>query len=229
MEMKQKKIFIIAGIAAAVLIAAAVIWGLFGSRSSGTASGKQGLEFPYELADGKLKAVSLFQSSVVNPDCGDTMGEDIASLEVINQSDEHLASAQFTAKLKDGTELTFEVQDVPAGAKVWAFEKSNAVYDTANICESLKCDAQFEDKTTLMEDKIEVKVKETEITLTNRSDEDLTDLTVRCHCLFDGEAYYGGRVYDYPVEKIAAGESVKTDASDCYLGEAAVVRITQNS
>ena len=43
------------------------------------------------------------------------------------------------------------------------------------------------------------------------------------------DAYFGGLTYTYPVENIPAGESVTLQAEECYLGEAAVVRISRNN
>lgn len=77
-----------------------------------------------------------------------------------------------------------------------------------------------------MEDEVEVKVKETEVILTNKSGEELKNLNVSCHCLFE-EAYFGGLTYTYPVESIPAGESTTVQAEECYMGEAEVVRIGQ--
>lgn len=190
---------------------------------------RKGLEFPYDLENGQLEAVSVFQYSGANPDCNDEMGENIAALEVVNKSDQHLVSAQFTAKFTDGTEAQFEAADVPAGQTVWAFALDNTGYALENACESLTCTAQFENNTPFMDDRLSFTVNETEVTLINNSGEMLSDLSVSCHCLFDGKAYFGGKTYTYPMESIGAGESVTFSAEDCYLGEAAVVRISQGN
>lgn len=189
---------------------------------------QKGLSFPYTLADGKLEVTSIFQYSGGNPDCDDEMGENIAALAVVNKSDKHLSSAQFTAVLLDGTQIPFEVTDIPAGQTVWAFAKDNSVYETENVCESLTCTAQFEDISPLMADKLSFEVNETEVTFINNSGESLSNLSVSCHCLFE-DAYFGGRTYTYPIENIAAGEKLTVSAEDCYLGKAAVVRINQDN
>lgn len=200
-----------------------------GESETSVNDGKQELEFPYALEDGQLEVTSIFQYTGGNPDCNDEMGENIAALEIVNKSDRHLASAQFTAQFTDGTEVPFEAVDVPAGQTVWAFARNHADYALENACESLTCTAQFESGTPLMEEKLSFTVNGTEVTLTNHSEEVLSNLSVSCHCLFDGEAYFGGKTYTYPVETIGAGESVTFSAEDCYLGEAAVVRISQGN
>lgn len=185
-----------------------------------------GVEFPYELEDAKLVVNSLFQYTGMNPDCSDESGEDIASLEIINKSEEHLANAELTAELEDGTKLKFAVKDVPAGRTVWAYAVDNSSYDLSVGCKSITCEAGFEDASSLMEDKLTIDVQETEVTLTNISGEELTNLNVYCHCLFE-EAYFGGLTYIYPVESIPAGESITLQAEECYLGQAEVVRVSQ--
>lgn len=236
-ETKQK-----AGIGKKILLAAAVILVLLilllavRGRSNDTASGQEetpeearelGLEFPYALENGKLEVSSLFQYSGDNPDCGDEMGEDTAALAVTNLSEQHLTCARFTAELADGTQLRFEVTDIPAGQTVWAFEAENTAYDLENTCLNMSCEASFEDVPPLAEDSLETEVSGTSVTLTNVSGAELTNVTVYCHCWFN-EVNFGGLTYAYPVSSIPAGESVEIQAEECYLGEAAVVRVSKD-
>ena len=79
---------------------------------------EQSLSFPYELENGKLVINSLFQSSIMNPDCRDEMGEDVATLELENGSGEFLESAEIVVTLTDGEELEFEISCIPDGEKV---------------------------------------------------------------------------------------------------------------
>ncbi|MDO4312469.1 MAG: hypothetical protein Q4C52_05240 [Eubacteriales bacterium] len=188
----------------------------------------KGFDFPYDLEDGKLEVNSLFQFTGTNPDYGDEEGEDIASLEVINKSDQHLASAEIKVSLGAGTELTFEITDVPAGQSVMVFEKNNTSYDTSDKCIAVEDTAEFEETTALMEDKLIVDVQETTVTLTNTTGEDLINLLLHCHCLVD-DTYFGGLVYSYPIEMIPAGQSVTVQADECYMGTASVVRVSQDN
>lgn len=191
------------------------------------ADGQMALEFPYSLDDGKLAVDSLFQSSIANPDCNDEIGEDIATVEVWNQSEQFLASAQITAILEDGTELVFEIQDVPAGGKVWAFETSNKEIPAQPVCESMKCKTSYEETMPVMEKQVQVKASGTDITISNLTGEDLTGLNVSFHCLFDGDVYYGGKTCTYPIEALPAGENTSLSVQECYLGTAEAVRVTQ--
>lgn len=184
--------------------------------------------FPYELEDGKLEVNSLFQFSGQNPDCGEEDGENIASLEVVNKSGQHLANAKITVTLESGAELRFEITDLPAGQSVMVFEKNNTSYETSDKCITVEDTAEFEETTALMEDRLAVDVQETSVTLTNTSDEDLTNLLLHCHCFVD-DTYFGGLTYSYSVESIPAGQSITVQADECYLGTAAVVRINQDN
>lgn len=167
---------------------------------------------------------SLFQYSGYNPDCGDEMGEDIASLVITNRSEEHLAEARLTVTLADGKELAFEVRDLPAGQTVWAFAKDNSAYVLSNFCTAIAGTTQFEQSTPLMADRLSAAVQETEVTLTNNSAEAIAGVTVYCHTVFE-DVYFGGTAYAYAAGDIPAGGSATVSAVDCYLGEAAVVRI----
>ena len=71
-----------------------------------------GIELPYELDDGRLVLNSIFQSSISNPDCNDENGENMASIEVINQSGKFLASADVGVTLEGGTTLNFKIEDL---------------------------------------------------------------------------------------------------------------------
>lgn len=230
---KQKKNswLLVVILAVALLLLAFLVWKLVDrvgeTQPDASPSPEAGLALPYALEDGKLEVTAVFQYTGDNPDCSDEAGEDIAALAVTNQSGQHLTKAQFTAKLADGAELQFQAADVPAGQTVWAFAADNSSYDTANPCVSITCDARFEASTPVLAEQLSISVEETAVTLTNTSGETLENLTVDCHCLLN-DAYFGGRTYSYAVPSIAAGSSVTIQAEECYLGEAAAVRVTQD-
>ena len=187
------------------------------------------VEFPYRLDNGKLEIRSLFQSTIANPDCNEKMGEDIASIEVKNESGKFLASADITIILDDNTMLQFEIEDIPENGTVWAFEKSNTPIPGKPICKAVECESTYEDKIPTMEDQLSIEVEETAVTIRNLTDGELMNLNASFHCLFDEGVYYGGNVYTYPIDIIQAGESIRLEVSECYLGEAQVVRIAQNN
>lgn len=232
---RKQKIWIIFGILIVFLILIGALWKVSGLKKEKDIPKEEieatdlvnKIEFPYEIEEGKIEIASLFQYSGMNPDCHDEYEEDIASLEIVNKSEEQLSDANIKVTLEDGTVLEFIVTDIPAGHTVWAYEIDNKSYDTSVACIDVSCKAEFDNTETLMENKLMIEVQDTEVKLTNISEEELTNVIVSCHCLFE-EVYFGGLTYRYPVDKISAGESITFQAEECYIGEAAVVRISQD-
>lgn len=185
-----------------------------------------GIQFPYELDNGKFIVQSLFQSDIDNPDNGNQYADGIASLEVTNQSGKFCKQLELTVVMLDGEEITFIANDIPDGKTIWMFEKNNKIIDIEEKCKKIKGKATM-GKSQMMEDKISWSAEETNVTLQNISSEELTGVVIDCHCLFDGETYFGGTTYEYEVGDIPSGQSVQIDAQDCYLGSAEVVRIEQ--
>lgn len=232
---KRKKISIVLGtiLILLLILLIVVIWHNKNLEKIENAQKKEqeetaGISFPYELEDGKLEVDSLFQFTGTNPDCGDEDGEDIAALTVINKSEKYLLTAAIQAELTNGTKLSFEIKDLPAGESVIVFEKNNLTYELSDTCASITGVAEFAEGAERMEDKLSIEVQETTITLTNTAGEDLTNLLLHCHCLVD-DAYFGGLTYSYPVEMLPAGQSITVQADECYLGAASVVRVSQDN
>lgn len=228
------KIWIISVVVAAILIAAIAIAAAYirkmeksGSEKPDSA-GEMGerITFPYELADGKLKVASLFQFSGLNPDCNNEEGEDIAALEIVNQSDEFCESAEIQVVMQDGTELAFKAEDIPAGKKIWVFESNNQSIGQNDACKEIQDTSEF-GEASFVKDQVTASVEDTTITIENLTGEEITDLTVGCHCLFE-DTYFGGVTYSYPTGRIPAGGQVTVDAADCYMGTAEVVWISNN-
>lgn len=228
------KIWIISVIVAAILIAAIAIAAVYTKKVRKSDSGKsdfaeetgEGLAFPYELADGKLQATSLFQYSGLNPDCNNEEGENTAALEIVNQSDEFCESAEIQVVMQDGTELAFKAENIPAGKKIWVFESNNQSIGQNDACKEIQDTSEF-GEASFVKDQVTASVEDTTITIENLTGEEITDLTVGCHCLFE-DTYFGGVTYSYPTGRIPAGGQVTVDAADCYMGTAEVVWISNN-
>lgn len=180
--------------------------------------------FPLLVDDGRLEINSLFQFTGINPDCENQEGTDVAGIQLRNVSGSHLTRVTIEMTLVSGKLLRFTVEDLPAGMTTLAFSDENMSMDLADACVSFSCEASFEGESPLMADRLSVSVEGTQITVTNISGDDLTNLTVYCHCLLDQDCY-GGLTYCYPIEFLPAGGSTTVDAVDCYLGDAEVVRI----
>ena len=178
---------------------------------------------PMELEDGRLTVRALFPYSGMNPDAGLEFGEDIAGLQLTNTSDEHLAFAELTAVLDDGTELCFRVEDLPPGMSAMLFEPEGRTLDGDLSCVDLYGFAEFEED-PMQPELVAVSVDGIAVTLYNVSGRDLTDLRVACHGLLDGSCF-GGITYIYDVASLPAGAVTVINAVDCILGEARVVRV----
>ena len=179
--------------------------------------------FPMELEGGRLTVHSLFPYSGMNPDAALAFGEDIAGLQLTNTSDEHMALAELTAVLADGTELCFRVEDLPPGMSAMVFDPAQNALAGDLHCVDLYGFAEFEED-PMQPELVAVSVDGIAVTLYNVSGRDLTDLRVACHGLLDGSCF-GGITYIYDVASLPAGAVTVIHAVDCILGEARVVRV----
>lgn len=191
-----------------------------GGEQSQTTEPAPRIAFPHSFEDGKLEIRSLFLYSGANPDNGWETGENIGALEIVNTSEEHLVSLDVTVSLRDGTELTFRAEEIPAGQKVLAFSPENAeAYNTSGV-ETLEYEAVFSGTESLIPGTVSAEVSGTRVTLTNNGATALSGLELSCHTVLDG-VYFGGLAFTYPVEDLTPGGSAAVDAADCFLGDAA--------
>lgn len=189
-----------------------------------------GVGLPYALDGGNLMALSLFPSSVSNPDCGEEPGEDLASLEVQNTSGRYLTRAEIELRLQSGETLRFVIEDLPAGKTVWAFDTANTPLAADAVCQAITCTADYAAEPPLAPDVLEITAEGTLVTLRNLTEEDLPGAEISFRCLFDEalSLYYGGRTWMYASGPIPAGGSVTLDVYECYLGTAEAVRVSLN-
>ena len=185
---------------------------------------RQLVTFPTSLEQDRLEIASLFQFTGMNPDCGNAEGTDVAAIQLKNISGEHLAQLRLTVRLTSGRELTFTASDLPAGMSAMVFEQANTPMATGDACEELRCEAVFEARSPVLEDQLAIQVEESTVTLTNRTEQPMEAVTIYCHSMMEGESF-GGLTYGYEAGSIAPGETVSVEALDCFLGEAAVVRV----
>lgn len=184
----------------------------------------KGISYPYELESGRLRIESLFQFTGFNPDCEGREGTDIAALQVVNTSGEHLTQADITLSMVDGSRIRFHIRDLPAGMSVMVFSDINVSIDNQDYCTAVSCTASFESTSPMMTDCVTVSTEGTSVTVTNVSGRTLTNVTVYCHCKL-GTDCFGGLTYSYTIDSLPAGGSAAVEAWECYLGEAEVVRI----
>ena len=185
-----------------------------------------GLPFPYTPEGSLLEVQTLFQFSGFNPDCDGAEGANTAAIQVKNISVKHIASAEVLAQLATGETLRFVLQDLPAQGAAMVFEANNAQLAADAVCEAITCTFTAEDETPVMAGQLTAEPGEMMVTLTNVSGQDLPELTVYCHSIFDGWSF-GGVTYAYPVPALAAGQSAEVITPDCYLDSVQVVRVEQ--
>lgn len=202
-----------------------------GQENTGTESpaNKKTAEVPCELDDGQLFLNSLFQSSIDNPDCQEKSGENIASIELQNQSGQFLAEADIEIHLSDGTVFHFVVEDLPAETTVMAFETANQELPENPQIEEILCKTDYESAMSLMSDQLMVQSDGTDVVISNTSDENLENLQIGFHCRFNEKMYYGGKTYVYSVESLPAGSEISLNVVECYMGSAEPVRICQKT
>ncbi len=184
------------------------------------------IQFPVMAEDGKIEITSVFQFDGINPDCDNKDGENTAAITLKNLSDSYLDTATVNVFLADGTEHSFVIHDIPPEKSVMAFSIENLHLPADYVCVDIHTVCSFDD--TNKDDRIDISVNATSITLTNITDEDLINVVVYCHDVFD-DKYFGGITYKYTVDKIPAGESTTINASDSLIGVIDVVQIAANN
>lgn len=207
--------------------------------SEGTESGKEqeygsgdtskeenaGLEFPYELEENKLQVDSFFQYTGINPDCNNENCEEVASVQITNNSEEYLESAEISLELTDGSRYSFQVEDVPAGKKILAFDISNESYDGKTPVAIIESKSSYQADASLEEEGVSVTSNEEGVYLQNVSGENLSSIHVKFHTVLD-EMYFGGKSSETSIDNLPSGESTLLDLTGTMLNEAEVVNIS---
>lgn len=183
------------------------------------------VEFPVSLVEGNIEIESLFQFSGVNPDAEKQKSTDVASIVLRNVSDKYLSEATVTATLGNGSDLTFVVNHIPAGAAVMAFSIENESLLSSDVCVDITAEAVFEDVPN--NNSLEISVEGLTVTLNNTSSDDLNEINVYYRDVFN-DKYFGGMTYIYTIEHLPAGESTTITAEESLLGVIEVVRVAVN-
>lgn len=185
------------------------------------------VQMPVILEDGKLEIQSLFQFDGINPDSGNQTGKNIASMIFKNTSDAYLTEAKITMTLTNGKQVHFLVTDLPAGKSAMVFSTENLAIRADAACADTTCSAVFSTATP-MEEQLSVQVDGLTVSVTNRSEKDLSQVVVYCRSPL-GEEYFGGVTYPYVIKNLPAHGTATVDAVDCILGIAEVVRVEINN
>ena len=185
----------------------------------------EGLAFPYLLEEEQIQVDSLFQYSGINPDAENAECEDVAAIQMKNNSEQYLESAEVSVELSDGTAYSFVVQDIPAGKSVIAFESGNTSYDGKTGVAFIEAKTSYSSEAGVKEDEVKVTSDDNGVQISNISGDAIGTMKVKYHCVMD-DMYFGGISSETEVDGLAAGESTAVDTSESILGDADVVSIT---
>ena len=183
-----------------------------------------GLEFPYKLDHNRLRIDSLFQYSGANPDAQLENGDDIASIQLKNISDQYLESAEISVELDNGTAFSFTVQDIPAGKSVTAFDTANTSYDGKAGVAYIEAQASYNADASINEDACAVTKDDQGVHLQNISGDTLNNIQVKYHSILD-DMYFGGLGHTATVDSLAVDETTVVDTSEDMLGDVEIVSI----
>lgn len=184
------------------------------------------VKFPLEIEKGAIVLESLFQSSISNPDNNDKIGENIASLELVNKSSKYISKIKLKLTLSDKQNLYFEATDIPAYKKIWFFDLKNTVLKDGVVCTDFSYDVEYLSGNQLLNDNVHISATETIVEVKNMTDEELKKLRIKFHCLFD-DVYFGGKTYTYSIENLKVNETKTVDVVECYLGTAEAVLVVE--
>lgn len=185
----------------------------------------EGLAFPYLLEEEQIQVDSLFQYSGINPDAENAECEDVAAIQMKNNSEQYLESAEVSVELTDGTAYSFVVQDIPAGKSVIAFESGNTSYDGKTGVAFIEAKTAYSSEAGVKEDEVKVTSDDNGVQISNISGDAIGTMKVKYHCVMD-DMYFGGISSETEVDGLAIGESTAVDTSESILGDADVVSIT---
>lgn len=183
-----------------------------------------GLEFPYKLDHNRLRIDSLFQYSGVNPDAQLENGDDIASIQLKNISDQYLESAVISVELDNGTAFSFTLQDIPAGKSVTAFDTANTSYDGNAGVAYIEAQASYNADASVNEDACAITKDDQGVHLQNISGDTLNNIQVKYHSILD-DMYFGGLSYTATVDSLAVDQTTDVDTSEDMLGDVEIVSV----
>ncbi len=189
--------------------------------STADVPGDVGVEQPDIQQSQHLKLGSLYTSTIPNPDGGNVMAENIASLEVENTAQRYLVKAQLKAYMSDGTTIDFTVQELPAGAVAEIFDPENRALPAGVTCQRIDCiSEEYIDPPQLPEGLwVEGDI------VANAGQATLENIVVVYRCDL-GEQFFGGIAYTYEIESLEPGQSLQI-MNDELFGVVTVVRAYQ--
>lgn len=140
-------------------------------------------------------------------DGSDENVENIFAAHIINSSDQNVEYAKINASL-NGTPLSFEISDIPAGAGVTVLESSRTGY-AEGILTYTDSQTAYTGSFGQMEDQIGTVVGEDNgITVTNLTQEDIPCIRIFYKFASGETEYIGGITYTAKIDGLEAGGSI---------------------
>ncbi len=181
--------------------------------SSGSGQGAEGGEAGWDAGYG-LQVVSLEPySGLFVEDGSDETVSDICAIRVKNTGEETVQYAHLTMTLGE-TVYEFDLSTLPPAREVQLLDLNRQAVpeSTEGISLAVADYAAFSKEPSMNEEVLEISAQDTAITITNRSDQDMSQVYVY-YKLDYGGFYLGGITYRVGASELAAGAS-----TTCYAG-----------
>lgn len=183
------------------------------SASSGQETDGGGEEEGWNAGNG-LQVISLDSySGLFVEDGSDETVSDICGIRVKNMAEETVQYAHLTMTTGEVT-YEFDLSTLPPAREVQLLDLNRQAppESTDNLSLAVSEYAAFSEEPSMNEDVLEITAQDTAITITNRSDQDMSQVYVY-YKLDYGDFYLGGITYRVGASDLAAGES-----TTCYAG-----------
>lgn len=181
-----------------------------GQSGDNTATEETTMDLGYQLT---LMNVSHYAGAFVE-DGSDDVVSDVMVITVRNDGDKAVQYAHITLTVGE-TAYEFDLTTLPVGASVYLLELSRQTEpeSTEGMTADVSAYAVFETEPTLCSDVLEIETQDTAITITNKSDSDITGQIYIYYKITNGDMYLGGITYRVGTNGLKAGES-----TTCYAG-----------
>lgn len=181
-----------------------------GQSGDNTATEETTMDLGYHLT---LMNVSHYAGAFVE-DGSDDVVSDVMVITVRNDGDKTVQYAHITLTVGE-TAYEFDLTTLPVGASAYLLELSRQTEpeSTEGMTADVSAYAVFETEPTLCSDVLEIKTQDTAITITNKSDSDITGQIYVYYKITNGDMYLGGITYRVGTNGLKAGES-----TTCYAG-----------
>lgn len=173
-----------------------------------------GIQLPFAVPGTSMEILSVGQyTGPFIEDGSDTPSANILSIVVKNNSDEMLQYGEIHLNVNNNKAI-FKLSNLPAKTSALVIESTGTMeFSKDNTYEFIDSMYASLSDVSLMEDKIEIKGGDNEITIKNISGEDLGTVYVYYKYIQQGGAYLGGITYRTKFENVVAGAEITEKTS----------------